>query len=626
MTDTPTRRGLAGSALFRSTRSWGTAAAVVAIMWLLPYAGLSGPNLSFLSTAMTYVIVLLGLHIVFGLAGQVTLGPAAVFAIGAYAAGIADVRWHWSPVLTVVFAIVAAGAAGAVIGLPALRVSGFYLAMVTALAAQAIPVLANIFPSISGGQGGLFGISGLGIGHADLNLLETYRTVLVVVLIAGWITWNVDRSAWGRAFRAISANEVAAASMGIAVYRAKILAFVLSAALGGLAGGLYAHVEQVLDPSQFTFDLSILLFSALIIGGLGRPWGPILGIAIYVVGPYYVLPSTGGNWVQVVFGAALILVMVLVPGGAAEGISDAAGFGARLLAPLVRRFPAIDRLIGATRRDLATLGDPKQEQVLFARANATVRASVVLRAENVHVSFGGIRALQGAGLEVRSGQVIALIGPNGSGKTTLLNVFCGHAPIREGRIALEGTDVTGEAAHRRAASGLSRTFQTPINLGRLSPLENVLTGCCHLRPNYLSALFGTIGSHRRERAAVNRSLRLMENLGIDNLAKPGARASLTDGRLVEVARALALDPVVLLLDEPAAGLDGDGIRTLEQVIRKSASAGVGVLLVDHDVAFVRRVADHVVVLDQGQVIFEGPPSEVGRDDTVVAAYLGTPVE
>ena len=198
--------------------------------------------------------------------------------------------------------------------------------------------------------------------------------------------------------------------------------------------------------------------------------------------------------------------------------------------------------------------------------------------------------------------------------------------VTSGTIQLNGQDVTELPAHRRAALGLSRTFQNPIYLGSLSAMESVMTGCQQLRPSFLSAMVATPGSRRRERGAESRALYLMQQLGIGALAAPGARASLTDGRLVEVARALALDPLVLLLDEPAAGLDNDGIRSLEQVISQCASAGVGVLLVDHDVAFVRRVADHVVVLDQGSLIFEGSPAEVGQDEGVVSAYLGARIE
>ena len=247
----------------------------------------------------------------------------------------------------------------------------------------------------------------------------------------------------------------------------------------------------------------------------------------------------------------------------------------------------------------------------------------MLVADGVSKRFGGVRALEGASVEVVAGRITALIGPNGSGKTTLLNVCSGFLRSDAGRVSIGGVDVSAAPPHRRSRLGLARTFQQPIVFRGLNGAENVMAGHAKNRPDPLSAMLSLPSSMRHERDAALRAEALLDALGVSNLSqKSAAHATLAEARILDLARALALDPVVLLLDEPAAGLDLDEVAVLEAMVRAAREAGVGVLLVEHDVGFVTRLADHVTVLDRGRVIANGAPDEIRSDRAVKAAYFG----
>jgi ABC-type branched-subunit amino acid transport system ATPase component/ABC-type branched-subunit amino acid transport system permease subunit len=606
-----------------------TAAAVVgaAVLWALPYSSALAPSdLRLIALAMIYATAVMGLNLVFGLAGQVTLGPAAVFATGAYGAGLLNANWGWNPFLAIAGGIVLAGVVGLVIGVPAARVGGFYLAMITALAADTIPATVKLFPDETGGDAGLFGIQPFRLFGHDLDQFETYRLVLVVMIITAALVAAIARSAWGRWFRALNASEVGTNALGVSAYRGKLVAFVLSAIFGGLAGGMYATFQLGLDPQTFSFELSLVLFSALVIGGLGSMWGPVLGSFLYVLGPEYLLPDDWGTWSQVLYGALLIVLMIAIPNGLVEGFSSVG----RLARRGIQRAPrpasaastdAISPLLSPPDR-----GGENLLGALLTRARDRSGDPVVLRTVGVVRRFGGVVALDHADLEVRAGQVTALIGPNGSGKTTLLNVCCGFLRPDAGRVELDGLDVTRAPAHIRARRGIGRTFQGTVRFGGLTPVQTVMAGDTRARPSALAATLTLPRSRRHERDAAMRAEQLLVALGVGHLiGAPAGAGSLADARVVGLARALAMDPLVLVLDEPAAGLDLAEIEMLETAVMAARDAGVGVLLVEHDVAFVTRIADHVTVLDRGRVIFDGPPGAVRDDAAVGAAYFGSVV-
>ena len=620
----------------RFWRHSGLAVALGVLLLLAPQLGVTANSTREFALTALYVISVMGLNLVFGLAGQVTLGPAATFAVGAYAGGLLAENVGWNPITAIPAAIGIAIVVGLLIGAPALRVGGFYLAMVTAIAALAIPSIVDLYPANppagTGGEDGM-AVPMLHIGSNTFTGNADYRLIIVVTLVCALLIANVARTSWGRWFECLKISPLGTDALGVSVYRAKVTAFALSAAFGGLAGALYAPYEGYISPLQFGFSLSTAFFVALVIGGLGSMWGPLLGCVIYYLGPYYLLPSSvNALWQQVIFGVLIIAVVMLLPNGVAAGLGDLWGF---VLKRLGRRpaQPAFDpaRELAAEPSDERTaeqhraLGERTATELppLLARAGARTAGEPVLVTEGVSKRFGGIVALDGAGLTVRSSEITALIGPNGSGKTTLLNVCSGFLAPDAGRVWVAGQDVGKLSAYRRARAGMARTFQHPVIFVGLSGTENVMAGCREGRPPTLATMFGLPNSRRHERIAAERAEALLHALGAEHLiTAQAAKTSLADARILDLARALALDPVVLVLDEPAAGLGLDEIAVLEALIRAAANAGIGVLLVEHDVAFVARIADHVVALDRGRVIADGAPAEVRSHPAVLESYFG----
>jgi branched-chain amino acid transport system permease protein len=626
----------------------GLALAAGAVLLAGPSLGWKISTIHLVGSAALYCITVIGVNVVFGFAGQITLGPAATFAVGAYVAGVLSLKYHWNPFLAIIPAVVLALIIGLVIGIPALRVGGFYLAMVTAIAALAVPSTVAIFHSITGGDDGMAARQ-LSVGHHVLADATTFRIIIVATLLSAAVAANLSRSAWGRWFRCLKVNEAGTSALGVSVYQAKVVSFAWSAVFGGLAGALFAPFELSISPAQFGFDLSTAFFVALVVGGLGLAWGPVFGIALYYIAPEYVLPkSYVGLKEELIFGCLIIAVVVLLPDGLSSAVERVSNAAWRLVrgsppepptvdepsvgesavaanppeAPPVPAEEPTDRRTSAGRRDVA-VRTREELPALLARAANQDRTRPAMAAEGVVVRFGGVVALDGASLEVHAGKVTALIGPNGSGKTTLLNVCSGFQAPNEGRIELGGEDVTKSPPHQRAAAGLARTFQQPIVFTDLTGAENVMAGDMTDRPSSMAAAFRLPSSRRHERAAAARAEALLRALGVEHLVdRSAAKSSVADSKILDLARALALDPLVLLLDEPAAGLGLDEVAVLEAMVRATADAGVAVLLVEHDVAFVGRIADRVVALERGRVIAEGTPAEVRSHPDVLRSYFG----
>jgi branched-chain amino acid transport system permease protein len=619
---------------------------------------LAGPSLGWnvstihlVGSAALYCVTVMGVNVVLGYAGQITLGPAATFGVGAYVGGVLSLKSHWNPFLAIIPAVALALLVGLIIGMPALRVGGFYLAMVTATAASAVPSTVAILHSVTGGGDGMAARQ-LSIGHHVLSDATTFRIIIVATLLAAAVAANLSRSAWGRWFRCLKVNEAGTSAVGVSVYQAKVIAFAWSAVFGGLAGALFAPFEQAINPGQFGFNASTVFFVALVVGGFGRAWAPILGVALYSIAPEYVLPKSYiGLKQDLIFACLIIVVVVVLPDGLSSAVErvwtavsrlargspqdaraalalDEPSVGVSVVAaepPMAPPVPAEEPNDGrtpGTRRGVA-LRTRAELPALLARAANQDRSRPALLADGVVVRFGGVVALDGARLDVPAGQVTALIGPNGSGKTTLLNVCSGFQVPNAGTIELGGIDVSKSPPHQRAAAGLARTFQQPIVFSDLSGAENVMAGEMRDRPSSVSAALRLPSSLRHERTAATRAEALLTTLGVEHLIDSSAsKSSVADSKILDLARALALDPLVLLLDEPAAGLGLDEIAMLEALVRATAEAGVAVLLVEHDVAFVGRIADRVVALERGHVIAEGTPAEVRSHPDVLRSYFG----
>ncbi len=399
--------------------------------------------------------------------------------------------------------------------------------------------------------------------------------------------WRLKTSRLGRAMQAVRDNEIAAGTCGIDILRTKVLAFGISAVLGGLGGGLFAGAFAYISPDQFSFAESIVLLTMALLGGVQSPFGALVGTGLLVMLPEWL------RFLQrvylAVYGGAVILIMVFLPDG---------------LWGLAARF---------VRRERSIEGDVAPLPLLSQAAGASAEA--VLQIEGLAKHFGGLKALDGVDIAVRRGTVHALIGPNGSGKSTFINVLTGLYRPTAGRITFAGRDITGLPPHQRTRAGLARTFQNIRVFRGMTVLENVMVGA--ERPgNDVAGQPGPV---------VERALAALEFVGrrADAL-RPVGQLSYGHQRHVEIARALAGNPVVLLLDEPAAGLNMTEKAELGVLLRRLKGHGLTILIVDHDMHLVESVADHITVLNFGRRIADGVPQTVLREPDVIAAYLGAP--
>ena len=501
---------------------------------------LPAATLRIYALTMLYIIAVMGLNLVFGFAGQVTLGPAAVFAVGAYGSGVLCARHGWNPMVAILAGVVLATIIGAVIGLPALRVGGFYLAMVTAYAAAAIPAAVIIWRTQTNGDDGLL-VPGLRFTGNALHVLsqdDAFRLIVVVTARLGLPRGKRRPHVVGPLVPLPGRLVGGHGSLGISVYRARVYSFLLSAVFGGLAGGFYAEYQNIISPEVFSFNLSLAFFVAAVIGGLGTLWGPVLGSIFYFLGPRYLLPSGfSAMWTQVIYGAMLIVLMIVIPAGIVEALRDLYRFAGRHLG-----FKQNAHL-GTV--EVSPERTSKELPVLLERASARTPGTTVLKAEGVTKNFGGVRALDGAGVEVWAGRITALIGPNGSGKTTLLNVCSGFLKPDAGTLTLGGEDIGSEPAHKRSSLGMARTFQQPIVFPQLNGAQNVMAGYSNNRPDPVSAMFSLPNAMRHEREAAIRAESLLDALGAGHLSqkqavardarrgadhRPGPRARARSGR------------------------------------------------------------------------------------------------
>jgi len=536
-------------------------------------------------------LVATGLNVLMGLTGQTSIGHVGFFAIGAYTTAILTKHvgvGFWP-------ALVAAGALAAVVGgalaLPALRLSGPYLAMITLAFAFVIEHGATEWRGLTGGANGIMGMPPVSVAGAALDSRALAAAIAVATAGGVALFWLMSRSGWGYAMRAVRDAETAAAGLGLHTIAIRWTAFVVSAAYAGVAGGLFAPLTGFVSPETFPLITSIIFVLMVIVGGQGTVTGPLVGAVIVVLLPEAL--SALAEYRLLLFGALLFVVLLIAPRG--------------VVGALAARFAEAPPTPVPDRVDVA---------VLLERGPAVASDDLVV--EGLARAFGGVRAVSGVGFTARRGSITSVIGPNGAGKTTLINLISGVTRPDAGRARLGARDLSGLPAHAVARAGVARTYQTSQLFAGMSVLDNVLVGLQHGR-------LGSPVMPRRAAASpeIAVAASLLDFVGYaGSLDAPAGGLAHVDRRLVEIARALATRPAALLLDEPAAGLSADDTRRVGALLRAIAARGVAVLLVEHDMELVMDVSTQVVVLDAGLVLAEGTPAAVQADPAVRAAYLG----
>jgi branched-chain amino acid transport system permease protein len=557
----------------------------VALVALAATVKTDGYVANILMQAATYAIAVFGLSIVLGLCGQINLAQAAFFALGAYSVALGTVDYHLSFWLCLLGGMALALAAGAGLGLSTLRLGGHYLAMVTISFQQILTVVLINAIGVSHGPDGVSSIgrpAGFASGQAYLAL------AVAALAISGYLVWRLADTRLGRAMRAVRDNELAASAAGIDVFRTKVIAFALGSLLGGLGGGLFAGGFSYISPDQFAFSDSIVLLTMALLGGVSSPIGSTIGTGLLILIPEWLrfLKSVPGLYLAI-YGVAVILIVVFMP----EGIW---GFVGRLFRT-PKRVPS------------------KSAEPLTLRPTDS-GSPVPLEVRGLAKNFGGLKAVDGVSFRVRRGEVHALIGPNGSGKTTTLNVVTGLYRATAGEILVDGVDVTALPAHKRTIAGLARTFQNIRLFRSMTALENVVIGAERDGNALVEGRHDPL--RRRARAA-------LDFVGLGSRANETITSfSYGHQRLIEIARALAANPTVLLLDEPAAGLNFSEKKALHDLLDAIAARGLTILIIDHDMTLISGVASHLTVLNFGRRIADGETAEVLRQPAVVAAYLG----
>ena len=631
----------------------------IAALAMFPVAVNNPYYIHLAETILIYAILLFGLDIVVGYTGEVSLGHAGLFGIGSYTAGVLFFKLGVSYMLLVVAASIAVTALfGAILALPALRVTGPYLAMVTLAFGTIIQILINEMDFLTEGPLGIKVPKPLFFGH-KLGELQYFYLVATFMVLAMVAVNRILRSHLGRAFQALRDSPVACDCMGVSVYRYKVYAFVISAALAGLAGSLYTYSEEYISPNTYNFELTILFLLAVIMGGRKTRSGPLLGALIVVMLPSLLSDislfrgiATAAAVLAVIISSVLLLRKqktwreIFVPATSVIGMAVFSYYLENIvdwrltifgLMTLFVVYYLQEGIVGYLRgvvekiwpqllADDAVVSANADESKVWAPPTQAVHATGnLLEASGILMQFGGLKALNQVDLHVAKGAIHGLIGPNGSGKSTMMNVLTGIYQPTQGSVTFNANSIAGKTPSQIALAGIARTFQNVQLFGEMTALENVLVGLHHtFRSNLLDVLFRTRRYREEERAARQRAAGILHFVGLADLAQEEAR-NLPYGkqRLLEIGRALGLNPSLLLLDEPAAGLTAPDIKELIEIIRKIRDHGITVILIEHHMDVVMTISDRVTVLDFGQKIAEEKPALVQSNPKVIEAYLGS---
>ena len=550
-----------------------------------------------------YSLVAIGLVVLTGVGGLTSLGQAMFVGFGAYTTAVLTTRYGISPWLTLPIALIVTGAIAMLIGFVTLGLSGHYLAVATLAWNVSFFYIAANF-DILGRYDGLSGIPSLEVAGVSLSEPSRfYYVVLLFVAVAICATQNLLKSRIGRSIRALRAGPAVSEAFGIEIAHTKRVAFIYAALLAAAAGWLYAHMQRSVNPTPFDVDASIEYLLMIVVGGANQVWGALVGAAIVTLLKdqlQNVLPGLighQGNYETIVFGIALVLLLQVLPDG--------------LFALVIRNI-----------RRGSSFREPSAA-ISFPRVERKIDGTPLIEVRDVLRSFGELIAVNSLSLSVGAGEIVSIIGPNGAGKSTAFNLMTGFDRADAGQIIFAGDEVTHAEPQRIARLGVARTFQHVQLVPNMNVADNIAIGA-HLRgrAGALRAIFrldrSEEGCYRAE------ATRHLERVGLaESAGQLATSLPLGKQRIAEIARALCLDPVALLLDEPAAGLRHQEKMQLAALLNSLREEGITIVLVEHDMDFVMSLSDRVIVINFGSKLAEGRPEEIVRNPAVIDAYLGT---
>lgn len=577
--------------------------AFAAVMLLLPALPVPDFWITQSNYIGLYALVSLGLVLLTGVAGLTSFGQAAFVGVGAYAAAFLVTKMGVSPWLTLWVGVGLAIVAALVVGAITLRMSGHYLPLATIAWGLALYYTMGNLDWL-GKYDGLLGIPTIKLFGWDLGTGRgLHGLIWVIALLAALAVTHLLDSRPGRAIRALKSGSTMAEAMGISTFRYKITVFVIAAVLAAVSGWLFAHFQRTVSPSPFSLAKGIEYLFMAVLGGVGQVWGAFLGSAVVRLTEdqlQVLLPKligTSGNFEVVVFGIVLVVVLKYAPDG--------------LWSFVARRFPVPRRV-----------RDWEGAAPLPARPKPA-KGEALLQVKAVRKQFGGLVAVNDVSFDIQGGDIVGLIGPNGAGKSTTFNLITGVLPLTSGDVVFRGESIGGQPSRQIARRGISRTFQHVKMIPEMTVLENVALG------GYLRSSSGSLKAMLRLDRAEEKRLfaeaeRQLARIGmVEQMHELAGNLALGPQRLMEIARALATDPALLLLDEPAAGLRHKEKQALAAVLRQLKAEGMSLLLVEHDMDFVMGLTDRIVVMEFGTKLIEGTPEEVQASPVVRAAYLGT---